>query len=179
MSLGTTRDTTARIRILSCEPEPVAPPTRSWPLWTLVGATAVAGVGIIAVTLRAPADEVPAATTLVSAVPVQAMGTANAGSFRVTPRVARQVAVAVSADFTAAARYAARNMPVVVPAAPAQTPSVISGWQPSTQPVAPAPVAPDSSSGTSSGNQSGPSVTIREDTTPTGNQAWSNNPSLP
>lgn len=172
VSLGTSRDTTARIRILACEPEPPAaqPRSRSWPIWTLVVATAVAGAGVTWTLLQPNAESTAAATPPVAhaAVPAAANGSANIATFRTNSRVARRMAAAASADLPAAARYAKRTAPVFTAQAPAATPATVNNWTAPTTVQAPQP-AP-ASAATSNSPQSGPSVTIREDVSRPANQ---------
>ena len=98
VSLGTSRDTTARIRILACEPElPAAQPrSRSWPIWALVVATAAAGAGVTWTLLQPDAGSMAAASPPVAhiAMPAAAKASANIATFRTNSRVARRIGAA-------------------------------------------------------------------------------------
>ncbi len=172
VSLGTSRDTTARIRILACEPElPAAQPrSRSWPIWALVVATAAAGAGVTWTLLQPDAGSMAAASPPVAhiAMPAAAKASANIATFRTNSRVARRIGAAVSADLPAAARYAKRTIPVFTAQPPAATPTTVNTWTAPTTGQAPQP-AP-ASAGTSTSTPTGPSVTIREDVSRPANQ---------
>lgn len=109
MSIAGQRTPSARIRILSCEPEP-APRTSS--RWPIIGVSAaVGGIGVVAtLALTNPSEPAPA-QPVAAVVPMSVPsleGSVNAGAFRPTRDLQRRMRQAVSADLPAAARLEPR-----------------------------------------------------------------------
>lgn len=145
-------DSTARIRILGCDPPP--PPRRrvNWFLVAGCSAMIVAGVGIT-LSARALHPQIVAQppAPVVMTGKLDAMGSVNTAAARPTRDIHRAMRAAVTSDLPGAARYAARTEPWPAPVtggvagrvstAPVQ---VASGSTPSlpTSQSAPAPASP-------------------------------------
>lgn len=144
-----TRDNTARIRILQCEPEPVKRAPRRWHLPMLAALVAIAGIAVTALVASPaqPGSTSPAAAPAV-VMTVEPVATVNVASFRHTPAVHRTIRSATMADLSAAARAAAPEPPTDVPAVVTAQTGRSSGTTPGSVSVAqapqpPAPVGPD------------------------------------
>lgn len=112
MSFATSSDTTARIRILGCDPEP--PRRRRLPVRHFLAVLSVLAVGVtgVAVALawsggRPQTAEVPAAPALADTT-IGIMGSAVPAAWHQSARLHRRVHTAVTADLPAAARFAHR-----------------------------------------------------------------------
>lgn len=115
MSFATSSDTTARIRILGCDPEP--PRRRRLPVRHFLAVLSVLAVGVtgVAVALawsggRPQTAEVPAAPALADTT-IGIMGSAVPAAWHQSARLHRRVHTAVTADLPAAARFAHRAQP--------------------------------------------------------------------
>lgn len=121
MSFATSSDTTARIRILGCDPQPA--PRRRLPLRAIAAVCAVAVSGV-AVVVAWPGDPQKVATPTAPAVrdiTIGVVGSAIPAAWRQTQQLHHTVHTAATADLPAAARFAHRAQPVAPVAITAST----------------------------------------------------------